>query len=191
MYRIAVTNRKLCETDYMERIRQVAAGTYYDSILLREKDLTEPEYKKLAGDVLEICKKEGKNCMLHGFPNVALEYRHPYLHLPLPLWENMQKPQQCFLRAKMKRMGTSVHSMEQLHKAVELGADYVFAGHIFVTDCKKDLPPGGLDFLRELCLESPVPVYAIGGIREENEQLAVSQGAAGVCIMSGSMKGIV
>jgi thiamine-phosphate pyrophosphorylase len=72
---------------------------------------------------------------------------------------------------------------------LELGADYVCAGHIFETDCKKGVPPRGLSFLRDICAQSPVPVYAIGGIREENENKAIEQGAAGVCVMSGAMKG--
>ncbi|MDY3909104.1 MAG: thiamine phosphate synthase [Eubacterium sp.] len=191
MYRIAVTNRKLCDGDFLARIRELAAGSYYQAIMLREKDLPETEYKVLAKEVLEICKKEEKICILHSYPNVAMEFGHPYLHLPLPVWEKMQRPERQQLRERMTKMGTSVHSKEQLHKALLLGADYVCAGHIFTTDCKKDLPPRGLDFLREMCSDSPVPVYAIGGIREDNEYLTTKQGAAGVCIMSGSMKGIV
>ena len=37
---ICVTNRKLCRGDFLERIRQLAAGGA-DVILLREKDLSQ------------------------------------------------------------------------------------------------------------------------------------------------------
>ena len=48
MYRIAVTNRLLCQGDFLTRVEQLAKGEKYQTILLREKDLTEPEYEKLA-----------------------------------------------------------------------------------------------------------------------------------------------
>ena len=63
-----------------------------------------------------------------------------------------------------KVIGTSVHSVEDAIKAEQLGATYMTAGHIFATDCKKGLPPRGLDFLKNVCDTVQIPVYAIGGI---------------------------
>lgn len=184
MYRIAVTNRHLCQGDFLARIRLLAEGTDYDAILLREKDLTEEEYRVLADKVLKICQEHGKKCILHSFYRTAIERKHPFIHLPMPV---LQK-----LSAEDKKMfmeiGTSVHSLEQAEEAEILGACYMTAGHIFATDCKKGLPPRGLDFLKEICDTVMVPVYGIGGINSENERLVVEQGAKGVCIMSGCMK---
>mgnify|MGYP000712528058 FL=1 len=85
-------------------------------------------------------------------------------------------------------MGTSVHSVNEVKEALELGADYLFAGNIYETDCKKGLPGRGLDFLSQVCMESSVPVYAIGGVNEERLPEILSTGAAGGCMMSGFMK---
>jgi thiamine-phosphate pyrophosphorylase len=87
-------------------------------------------------------------------------------------------------------VGVSVHSVLEAQEAISLGATYLTAGHIFSTDCKKGVPPRGLDFLREICSLSPVPVYAIGGIHLDSEQIRMVEecGAAGVCIMSGMMQ---
>ena len=84
-------------------------------------------------------------------------------------------------------MGTSVHSPEEAALAEKLGASYVTAGHIFATDCKKGVPPRGLDFLENVCKSVKIPVYAIGGITRSNMHLALEKGAAGVCVMSGLM----
>ena len=73
-------------------------------------------------------------------------------------------------------------------QAQQLGASYITAGHIFATDCKKGLPPRGLGFLKDICRRVDIPVYAIGGITEENMVSALEAGAEGVCIMSGLMK---
>ena len=63
------------------------------------------------------------------------------------------------------------------------------AGHIFATDCKKDLPPRGLEFLKEVCNSVTIPVYAIGGIKLSDVQMdeIIKCGAKGGCIMSGMM----
>ena len=87
-------------------------------------------------------------------------------------------------------LGSSVHSLEEAEEAFSLGAEYLTAGHIYATDCKKGLPPRGTAFLEEICRAVPVPVYAIGGIRLEQEQIekTLAAGARGVCIMSGAMR---
>lgn len=188
MYRIAVTNRCLCQGDFLARVKQLAEDTKYQAILLRERDLEEEAYEELAGQVLDVTNKYNKKCILHGYPEVAMRLHHPYLHLPLPVWEQMTAPEQKLLRRHMAQMGTSVHSLEQLKKAHSFNADYVIAGHVFPTDCKRDVPPRGLDFIREICAASTVPVYGIGGITEEREELVVKQGAVGICCMSGAMR---
>ena len=86
-------------------------------------------------------------------------------------------------------LGCSVHSVQEAREAETLGADYLIAGHIYATDCKKGLPPRGLDFLEEICRSVSLPVYAIGGIRPDQEQIekTLAAGARGLCVMSGAM----
>ena len=55
-------------------------------------------------------------------------------------------------------------------EAERLGAAYVTAGHIFTTDCKKGLPPRGLDFLKNVCDAVTIPVYGIVGIKFDPHQ---------------------
>ncbi len=189
MCRIAVTNRRLCQGDFLTRVESLAKGDIYQAVLLREKDLTQEQYDILAKEVLNICQKYGKKCILHSFPEVAVRLGHPYLHLPLPLWQSLGGQEAVRIRQHIVEIGTSVHSQEQLKQAIELGADYVIAGHIFATDCKKGKAPRGLDFLQSICQETKIPVYGIGGINRENENAVLQAGAAGVCIMSGCMAG--
>ena len=86
-----------------------------------------------------------------------------------------------------RHIGVSTHSVEDAILAEQQGAGYITAGHVFATDCKKGLPPRGLAFLHEVCQAVSIPVYAIGGITEENMSPCMEQGAAGGCMMSGYM----
>lgn len=187
MYRIAVTNRHLCEEEFLVRMRRLAKDDSYQAILLREKDLTEEQYETLAKDVLEICKEHRKKCILHTFSDVALGLGHPYFHIPLSRWNALSQEKRLKLKEKMIELGTSVHSAEQLKEAAEMGVSYVVAGHVFPTDCKPGLEPRGVEFIQSMCQKAIMPVYGIGGIRPENEEQVIQAGAAGVCIMSGCM----
>ena len=85
--------------------------------------------------------------------------------------------------------GVSIHSLNEAVEAEKKGADYILYGHVFITECKKGLPPRGLDELREICNEINIPVYAIGGINKENYKSVLETGARGIAIMSTLMKG--
>lgn len=82
------------------------------------------------------------------------------------------------------RIGVSIHSLEEGLLAQDNGADYVLAGHVFPTDCKKDLPPRGLDFIGKLRHHLTIPVMAIGGIKPENVLDVYKSGAQSVAVMS-------
>ncbi len=134
---------------------------------MREKDLTEKEYKDLAEKVLAICKEYQVPCILHTFYQVAMELPCDGLHLPLPLLREVTagKSASGRWREKFAKLGTSVHSVEEAIEAEKLGATYITAGHVYATDCKKGLPPRGLLFLREVCEAVDISVYGIGGIK--------------------------
>ncbi len=180
---LCVTNRKLCKKDFLVRIEEIArmnpAG-----IILREKDLTQEEYKVLARDVIKICRKYGVPCILHHFTKVAKEWNINAIHVSLPVLCAMTEGE----KKAFTILGASCHSVEDAIKAKELGCTYIIAGHIFATDCKKNIPPRGLEFLRQVCHAVDIPVYAIGGVNAENMELVKEAGAAGGCMMSGFMQ---
>lgn len=181
---ICVTNRTLCRDDFLTRIDHIAKKGVADAILLREKDLTEREYLELAEKVLSICKSHNRRCILHTYYKAAKELGCKEIYLPLPL---LQKMREEGAKQWFTTVGTSVHSLKQANLAMHLQADYMTAGHIFETDCKKGLPGRGLSFLSKVVCKSEVPVYGIGGISADNAGQIMETGAAGVCIMSGFM----
>ena len=183
MIRIAVTNRKLCIGNFSERLNLLAASSYYHAIVLREKDLTEAEYLKLAEKVKSICLKYDKPLILHQFVSVAIKLKTP-VHLPLSILESLQESE----KEKFLKIGTSVHSLDELKRAEKAGATYCFAGHIFETDCKKNIPGRGISFLKTIIQNAEIPVYAIGGIHRENEFLIKEANASGACFMSSCMQ---
>lgn len=66
MKRICVTNRLLCQEDFLSRVQKIAAAGA-DAILLREKDLSETQYAILAKQVQEICLLYNVSLLLNSF----------------------------------------------------------------------------------------------------------------------------
>lgn len=180
---LCVTNRKLCQGDFYERIREIAQKREASAILLREKDLSRSEYEKVGENVLRICQEADMRCILHTFWESARKLHCRYIHLPLDVLETLPDKE----RNHFQWIGSSVHSVEQAKRAEDMGADYVIAGHVFKTDCKRGQPGRGLDFIQSVSECIHIPVYGIGGICQENAEAVVYAGAAGVCAMSGFM----
>lgn len=211
---IAVTNRKLSQRPFLEQIKRVCQ-LRPEAIILREKDLSETEYAKLAEEVYNITTGYDVRLIIHTHINVARELGINTVHMSL---HNMREYRKEFI-VNVNKMdntinansinsvnsinitadinsnvdittGCSIHSVEEAVEARNMGASYITAGHVYVTDCKKGLAPRGLDFLKNVCDSVDIPVYAIGGINIDDgrREEVKKYGAAGSCIMSGMMK---
>lgn len=179
---ISVTNRSLCREPFSRRMERVAASGV-EAVLLREKDLSPAAYQALAAEVVPMCQAQGVACILHSHPSAALALGESALHLPLPLLRSLTAGE----RGRFSVLGASCHSLADVLEAAELGCTYVTLGHIFPTACKPGLPPRGLGLLEQVCGQSPIPVYAIGGIAPENVSAVRQAGAAGACLMGALM----
>lgn len=179
---LAVSNRKLCGIDFLKQMEKIARAKPA-GIILREKDLTEEAYKRLAWSVMQICQIHGVSCILHTFADIARELGGGAIHLPLSVLRK-----EAGNLHEFEKVGVSIHSADEAMEAEKLGASYITAGHIFATDCKEGLAPRGLPFLVSVSNTVRIPVYAIGGITPENAHQAAKMGAQGACVMSGFMK---
>lgn len=179
---ICVTNRKLCG-NFLPRIEEIAACRP-KGIILREKDLPEDEYARLAREVKAVCDNYDVPFIMHSFVQAAISLGVNRIHLPMPLLRQLTAEE----KTEFHNIGASVHSAEEAKEAETLGASYLTAGHIFATDCKKGLPGRGPEFLSEVCRSVNIPIYAIGGISPENIKEVRKAGASGACVMSGLMQ---
>ena len=183
--KICITNRHLAEGDLVERMARLVKQEI-DLFILREKDMPESEYEKLAARIIPVCAAEGKTLMLHTFTGVAKRLGHPFIHLTMADFRKLSDEELRWFQA----VGVSTHTVEEAVECEKRGASYVTASHIFPTDCKPGIKPRGLDYLRDVCRAvNRTEVYALGGICEDNQMLCLDVGADGVCMMSGYMRG--
>ncbi len=179
---ICVTDRLHCQGNFLEKIEQIAEALPY-SIILREKDLQLNEYEKLAIEVSRICHSYNVPLVINSHISIAKKIKASNIQLPMEIFLEQREELSNF-----KNIGVSVHSVEEAKLVEGMGADYIIAGHIFPTDCKKGVPPRGLDFLKIICSAVDIPVFAIGGINGDNIIDVLNCGATGICLMSQLMK---
>lgn len=215
--KILVREKDLSEEEYHEFIADIFSAQHSkrSATNLISNTCASPKNPLTNSSILDnsvlaksICS-DGINIMpsriiVHNFPAVAEEFGTD-LHLPFSMFTNLldhsgnsaQNNFQNFLsntdnfRGKyphIKRIGTSIHSVEDAVFAESHGADYITAGHIFTTDCKKGLPRRGIDWLKSICNAVSIPVYAIGGISDANVSMLSDCNIAGYCMMSASMQ---
>lgn len=179
--KICVTNRHLSERPLDEQLERVFITSKPDDVILREKDLSEDEYRKLAYKIKVLCDLHCVRLVVNKYYEVArelgttvqlsiIDYESNDANLNgLPVW-------------------VSVHSLQESVRARGSGASAIIAGHIYETDCKRGFPGRGIDFLTNIVEQVDIPVYAIGGIDEFNIEEVASAGASGACQMSYYMK---
>ena len=195
-----ISNRKLCENENLEKQIEKIFSAYEKKIILknfeivaltlREKDLDKNEYLNLVEKIYPICKRYRIDLILHQNYDLNLDkkYKIEEIHLSYDNFKSLNKNIREELIKKYKKIGVSIHSVDEAKEVENLGATYVVAGHIFETDCKKDLEPRGLNFIKELSSILTIPIFAIGGINQENSHLVINSGAFGVCMMSSLME---
>ena len=85
---IAVTNRTLCQDDFLMRI-EAAASAKPSGILLREKDLSDASYAALAAQCRTICAAHGVPLIV----NRILTTPNPsdWLQLPFPIFQQHRR----------------------------------------------------------------------------------------------------
>lgn len=85
-----------------------------------------------------------------------------------------------------RKLGVSVHTLEQAIRAVQEGADYVGIGPVFATRSKADArPPSGVSVIEDVrALYPDLPIIGIGGITGENAHVVWEAGATGIAVIS-------
>jgi thiamine-phosphate pyrophosphorylase len=129
-----------------------------------------------------LCKKAGVTFIVNDRVDVAIASHADGVHLgqddfPIPLARK--------LLGEEAIIGGSAGDIEEARKCLVEGADYIGFGPVYQTASKADAgPAGGLELLRHVVEEIPLPIVAIGGITTANAPLIMKAGAHGIAVIS-------
>lgn len=151
-------------------------------LLLREPGLDERGYLALARELCELARGFGGRWLgLHDRLHVARVLPVDGLHLG---FRSLRPGAARELLPPSVAVGFSAHASD-VSEDWE-AADYLTFGPLRETPSKQGLlEPVGLEGLERAAQRSDRPVLAIGGVRPEDVQPAMTAGAAGVAVLSG------
>ena len=85
-------------------------------------------------------------------------------------------------------VGASVHDASELARAAELGLDFAVLGPVQATGSHPGQAPIGWSAFERVATSTAIPVYAIGGLRNDSTALALACGAHGVALLSAAWR---
>ncbi len=91
----------------------------------------------------------------------------------------------CPQRPDFDWVGASCHGADELRRAEELGLDYALLGPVLPTPTHPEARGLGWAEFARLIAGSPLPLFALGGMRNEMLAVAQEQGAHGIALMRG------
>ncbi|KZE63985.1 transcriptional regulator [Fictibacillus phosphorivorans] len=158
---------------------------YITAFHIREKERTERELSNLITNLLNIGVPQSK-LMINDRADVAECFRTRGVQLPYHGLD-VNHVKCAFPRLTI---GCSVHAIEEARYAEKSGAHFLLYGHIYPTASKEGKLPQGLQGLREITSNTPLPVIAIGGIQPRHVREVIHAGASGIAVMSGILESI-
>ena len=129
-------------------------------VQLRAKALAGSELDRLAGAVVERCRRAGARVLVNGPPELAERTGADGLHLSGSRLRGLRRRP---LGAD-RWLAASCHDAEELALACRLPVDFAVVSPVRPTPSHPGAPVLGWDGFRALTDSSTVPVYALGGV---------------------------
>ena len=152
-----------------------------DLLQLRAKGVPMDEVQRFAQVMVAITQPAGVPFILNDYPQLLVDVPAEGCHLGQ---EDGSIADARRVAGRPIIVGRSTHSIEQAITAEKEGADYIGYGPLFPTPTKPDAVAVGLSGLRKLHAQVRIPIFCIGGIKENNLRKVTEAGAERVCIVS-------
>ena len=180
-----ITDRGLCAPRTLYDTIHDLLDVGVSAIQLREKDLTDAEYIRLAEPLCKLCHAYSAQLFINSRIEIAMEVGTNGLHLPgdsASIEKVIEQTNGCFI------IGSSVHTLTEAKQRETEGADFITYSPIYPTLSKPDYGPAvGVEGLQNITEGVNIPVFALGGITPERVSECLDAGAYGVAVMSGVM----
>jgi len=141
------------------------------------------ERAKTAESLARPCRRRRLKFLVGNDVRLALRVRADGVHLAEAV---LRRARSLHLAAAKRRswvVTASAHSLPALLRAARFGADAVLLGPVFETESHPGRPGLGLVRFMTLTRRSPIPVYALGGITDQNSRRLARSKASGLAAL--------
>jgi thiamine-phosphate pyrophosphorylase len=153
-----------------------------DLLQLRAKGAPKSLVAALAAEIHALTGPRGVPLILNDYPELLREIPAEGAHVGQ---DDMSVAEARAVAGRPVLIGKSTHSLPQARAALQEGADYIGFGPLFATPTKPGRPAIGLQDIAAVHEEVSLPIFCIGGIKNENLPEVIAAGARRVVIVSG------
>ncbi|KAL2641906.1 hypothetical protein R1flu_009493 [Riccia fluitans] len=168
-----------------EAVKEVIEGGA-TIVQIREKEAESGDFLQEAEASLKVAREYGIPLVINDRLDIALACDADGVHLGQ---SDLPVSRARAILGPNKIIGVSCKTPEQAQRAWEEGADYIGSGGVYPTNTKQNNKTIGVEGLRKVCESSPLPVVAIGGIKDHNVQEVMAsprpKQLRGVAVVSG------
>ena len=179
-------------SSYINNLELIRSNTHkVEFLIIRNKSLSRDEYQKLAEGIMELLNAK-LPCILH-FDNFDsfiqmddLISKSYGVHFTSSLLKELKKNDLLKYFKKKKIFGGSCHNEQEISLASNLGLNYCILGPVKdkLID-KKIITKGmGWDKFSDMAKKSPIKSYAIGGLSNDDLEIASKHYACGIAGIS-------
>ncbi|MBL4711149.1 MAG: Nudix family hydrolase [Gammaproteobacteria bacterium] len=179
-----ITGKFTDTNDFVKKLKKsLDAGITLVQIRLKYGCMEESKVQSLLNQASSICAGAGARLML----NLSEQYISS-IDISSLVFDGFHADSQT-LRSLSQRprralFSASCHTTKELLKAVELGADFVVLSPVQNTVSHPDMQGMGWRKFTDMAEGLAIPVYALGGVSENDIEVAWSSGAQGVAAIS-------
>ena len=151
-------------------------------IQIREKEMPAPAMAKFAKGVIDLAHGHGARVLLNGDASLARDIGADGVHLTAAQTMALSERPAC------EWVAASCHNSAELAEAARLGADFVVMGPVLPTPSHPNLPVLGWASFATAIRDTPLAVYALGGMRNGDLEHARNAGAHGIAMLRGAWR---
>jgi 8-oxo-dGTP diphosphatase len=152
---------------------------------LRCREIPLPRSRVLVREVFTLCERYGARLLLNSALGQVLAPEAHGLHLTsMDLLALKRRP-----LTHDWLIAASCHNAREIAKAARLALDFIVLGPVLPTPTHPDASTLGWTGFADLVRRTPLPVYALGGLRPAHLPLAWRSGAQGIAAIRGLWSG--
>ncbi len=163
---------------FLQRL-EIALQNGLRLIQVRDKDLPDTERLELACEVVKRAKVHDARVLVNGPVEMANAAGADGVHLDSGALMN------CHARPDCEWVGASCHNEEELAHAAVI-ADFAMLSPVLPTASHPGEPTLGWEAFSQLAAQSPIPVYALGGVTQADLDQSRNHGGHGIAMLRGA-----
>jgi len=178
-HRYLITDDFSSQDEFNQRLNVVIKNNI-GLVQLRLKKLNADAYIDLAKHATTLCHQHNVKIILNASHEVLDIINADGLHLTaLRLMQYHSRP-----IANNKYLIASCHNASEIQQAAKIGVDAIVLGPVKKTNSHPEALPLGWQRFSQLVELAPMPVFALGGLKEVDLQTAREHGAQGIAGIS-------